>query len=660
MSPRLVAPAQPAVPGALEPVSLSDVRLTAGFWAAQQQLNRDAILPHCDSALERVGWIENFRAAARGTLKTDRVGRLFTDSEIYKTMEAMAWEHAREASPELLARLQELAQLVSNAQAADGYINTYYGYDGGPERYSDFEWGHELYCAGHLLQAVVAVIRAGGPAEFVEVGLRLADHLCDEFAEGARETLDGHPEIETALVELYRATGLERYLDQAKLFVERRGHRTLGDTMYKGRDYYQDNVPVREADVLVGHAVRALYLAAGAVDVAVETGDTELLAAVQRQYDRTLRRRTYLTGGMGSNHHGETFGDDFELPSERAYAETCAAVASVHLAWRLLLATGEERYADVIERTLYNSIVSSPAADGRSFFYVNALQRRAPGIDPEPGVPSLRRTDGRRADWFTTSCCPTNLARTFSSLSAYFVTTDVTGVQVHQYAPSIIDVAFGAGRHAKISVETEYPSAGTVVLRVDETDGEPWTLSVRVPAWARGARLIDEDGSRDVQPGRVEVHRAWRPGDVLTLEIPIAPRWVYPDPRIDDVRGTVALERGPLVYALESLAAGPDLDSVVVDVSAAPQDAPTHEIASAAWLDRNVPVVVRAGIRQDRDREWPYGGAAAKSRTEWTELVLIPYYRWANRGPSTMRVWMPRSDVAAVESAPNGLQGALT
>jgi len=641
-------PIAPAVPGPaanasdmLQPVSLIDYRITGGFWADFQALNRGAIIPHCNGSLERVGWVENFRAAARGTLASDRVGRLFTDSEIYKTMEAMVWENARKSAPDLEARLAEYTDLLTQAQHEDGYLNTFYGYDGGPERYTDLNWGHELYCAGHLIQAAVAAERADGPQEFITVARRLADHICDRFGEDGSQALCGHPEIETALVELYRVTGERRYLEQAKIFVDRRGHKTLGDTMYKGRDYYQDSVPVRAAKVLVGHSVRALYLAAGAIDVAVETGDTELFAAVKAQYDRTLERRTYLTGAMGSNHHGETYGDDFELPSERAYAETCASVASVQVAWRLLLATGEVRYADVIERTLYNSIISSPSVDGRTFFYVNALQRRSPGIDPEPGVPSLRRTDGTRASWFTTSCCPTNVARLLASLSAYVSTTDESGVQLHQYAQGTLDTHFGEGRHVRLAVTTEYPNAGVVTVSVGETDGESWSLSLRVPAWARSATLIVDGEPRKVGPGRVSVNRRWSVGDEVRLELDLKPQFVHPDPRIDHVRGCVAVERGPLVYAIESVdQPDADLDLVAVDLSHAPVDSDVP-----VGIDGVVPVTLQGVRRTLADGSWPYGASDTEVIEAPQQLTLIPYFRWANRGKSTMRVWTARTDV---------------
>lgn len=640
----------PAVPFAsehttLHPVGVDAVTITGGLWADVQQLNREAILPHCAASLERVGWVENFRAAVRGTLARDRVGRLFTDSEVYKTMEAQAWELARTGDEDIAAAFTDYVSLLSQVQEDDGYLNTYYGYDGGPERWSDMEWGHELYCAGHLIQAAVAAARTEAPAaaDLLVVARRLADLVCREFGAGARKTLCGHPEIETALVELYRVTGEARYLEQARIFVDRRGHRTLDDTMYKGRDYYQDNVPVREAEVLVGHAVRALYLAAGALDVAVETGDAELLEAVRRQYDRTLARRTYLTGGMGSNHHGETFGDDFELPSERAYAETCAAVASVHVAWRLLLATGDESYADVIERTLVNSVLSSPSQDGRSFFYVNALQRRAPGQAPEPGVPSLRRTDGMRAPWFTTSCCPTNLARTFASLGAYVATTDEAGVQVHQYVDGELSLGFGDGRAVRLSVSGGYPFAGEVRVRIDEADGSDFSLGLRVPAWAEDASVEIAGTSEPVGPGRVTLTRAWRAGDTVTLRLPVTPRFVHPDPRIDAVRGAVAIERGPFVYALESPDnPGLDLDLVSVDPRSTLTETPADPRLAGA-----VSVTAVGAVTAPSTSRWPYGPEVASTEQHPIDLTFIPYYLWANRGSSTMRVWVPRADLPA-------------
>lgn len=633
---RNVTPVSPTRPGRFTPLTVDDVQLTDGFWAARQELNRSAIIPHCDEWLERVGWVENFRAAARGTLATERVGRLFTDSEIYKTMEAMAWETARQPSEALDQRLRELARLLADVQEDDGYLDTFYGYPGGPERYSDLEWGHELYCMGHLIQAGVARLRAGVEDDVVTVARRAADHICREFGPEGRQGLCGHPEIETALVELYRATGERRYLEQARIFVERRGHRTLGDTMYGGRDYYQDETPIREADVLVGHAVRALYLTAGAIDVAVETGDEDLLAHLVRQFDRTVARRTYLTGGMGSRHHGEAYGADFELPADRAYAETCAGVASVMVAWRLLLATGEARYADLIERTLFNILATSPAEDGRAFYYVNTLHQRTVGVQPDTEGASLRRTDGMRAPWFTTSCCPTNIARTLAHLSAYVATTDAEGLQLHQYGGGRVTASLADGRTFGVEVETEYPDNGAVTVRVRETDGQPWSLSLRVPAWSAGA-AVEYDGRRhQADPGYVTVTRTWRPGDELRLLLEVRSRLTPADPRIDAVRGCVAVERGPLVYCLESVDhPGLELDTVHVQTTKplrdeVAADGPAHHVVVAAGSAAKVV-----------DGLWPYGQREDSSSDEPRELTFVPYHRWASRGPAAMRVWVP-------------------
>jgi DUF1680 family protein len=462
------------------------------------------------------------------------------------------------------------------------------------------------------------------------------------FGPDGNQGIDGHPEIETALVELYRATGERRYLDQAKLFVDRRGHQTLSDTFFRGRDYYQDRVPLRQARVLVGHAVRALYLAAGAVDVAVETGDIELLEAIRRQYDTALERRTYLHGGMGSNHHGESFGDDFELPSERAYAETCAAVASIQLAWRLLLATGEERYADVIERTIYNAVVSAPSLDGETFFYVNALQRREPSWEPEPGGLSMRRTDGQRASWFTTSCCPTNFARLFASFTGYAVTTRGDAVQVHQYLAGGVRASLDGGREMRLRVETGYPADGGIRITVEATDDDEWELAVRVPGWARSATVAVAGGPAEtVEPGLHAIRRRWRTGDVVEVRLDMAPRVVRADPRVDALRGQFAIERGPLVYCVESIdQPGVDLDAIVVDPSS------IEEAPAVAGLLALPSIHARAIELAIPDSPWPYAPRPTVGERGAARLTLIPYFEWANRGTSTMRVWLPERELS--------------
>jgi uncharacterized protein len=621
---------RPVVPGtgALRPLGSDEVRLEPGFWADRQRLGGEVIIDHCRSWMTRLGWVGNFRIAAEGRPLSDRRGREFSDSEVYKLLEALCWEAGRTGAAAPERGVAELTELVVAAQEPDGYLNTCFGHQGPGVRYRDLEMGHELYCFGHLIQAGVARLRTRGEDELVAAARRAADHVCRQFGPDGREGICGHPEIETALAELARATGEERYLEQARLFVERRGRGLLGDHEL-GPSYFQDDVPVRAARVLRGHAVRALYLACGAVDVAVETGDGELLEAVAEQWRNTVAARTYLTGGMGSRHTGESFGEDFELPPDRAYAETCAGVAAVMLAWRLLLATGESHYADAIERTLYNVVAASPAMDGRSFFYANPLQQRVPGYVVASGAASPHAASGLRSPWFAVSCCPTNLSRMLASLAGYVATVDEGGLQLQQLAACTVRATLPDGRAVGLRVDTGYPWSGAVRVRVEEATGGPWRIALRVPAWADGAELACGDRRRRVGPGYAEMERDWRPGDELRLDLPVAPRWTRPDPRVDAVRGCVAAERGPLVYCVESVDQGPDvrLDEVVVDASAPPADQGGDRGLGGA-------VTLRCAARP-----LPVGEPGGPDGT--LALTLVPYHLWGNRGPAAMRVWLP-------------------
>ena len=633
----------PVVPGRsrLRPLGLGEVAITGGFWGHRQQINAEASLAHIEGWLEHEGWLANFDLVRDGGPATARRGREFSDSEVYKLLEAMAWELARADDPALEARFGALVERVAAAQQADGYLNTAFGRPGQEPRYSDLEWGHELYCYGHLIQAGVARARTHGPDLLVDVARRAADHVCDTFGPDGIASVCGHAEIEPALVELFRLTGERGYLEQARLFVERRGHQVLADIEF-GRSYFQDDVPIREATVLRGHAVRATYLAAGAVDLASETADDGLLTALTTQWRATVARRTYLTGGIGSRHQDEAFGEDFFLPPDRAYSETCAGVGSIMFAWRLLMANGGSEYGDLIERTLYNVVATSPSADGRAFYYTNTLHQRELGTTPDSDRSTGRASSSLRAPWFHVSCCPGNVARTLASLAAYVATTDDDGLQVHQYAPSQIRTRLADGRAVELDVETNYPRSGTVVLRSVAAEQATWTLTLRVPGWAEGASVISDGERRPVTPGTVQVTRTFRPGDEVVLELPVAPRFTWPDPRIDAVRGCVAVERGPEVLCVESVDV-PEVDHVDrlrLDTSVAPWEVDGR-------------VVVRARPRAFADDAWPYSATDpatspatspepdGAARCPDLDVTLVPYHDWANRGPSTMRVWIP-------------------
>ena len=517
----------------------------------------------------------------------------------------------------------ETTELVAAAQQPDGYLNSYWGLDS-RERWSDLQQGHELYCAGHLIQAGIAAGRTGSP-RLLAVARGFADLLVDVFGSDADRRTDGHPEVEVALVELYRETADRRYLALADKLTSRRGFGFFAGGRFD-LPYYQDVEPVRGSRSIVGHAVRALYLAAGVTDLYAETGDESLLEAMLAQWDDLVSTKAYLTGGVGSRHYDEAIGDPYELPPDRAYCETCASIASIMWNWRLLLVTGESRFADLLERTLYNGFLAGLSLDGRSFFYANPLQSRG---------------GHARHTWNPVACCPPNIMRLLASLHHYLATTSDGGVELHQYATSTIRAVVPVAGPVELAVETGYPWSGSVTVEVVACGDAEWTLSLRVPAWARDA-IVD---GQPVAPGYVELKRRWRPGDRVVLELDVSPRLTAPNPRIDAVRGCLALERGPVVYCFESgdLPAGADLADVALRREAEPADS-----GPLATLG-GVPGVSVAGVVRDLDgwgqveyvdvRELPRDGAAAPAR-----LLAVPYFTWANRGDGGMRVWLPRFD----------------
>jgi uncharacterized protein len=608
----------------LRPLSLSDSRIVGGFWADRQRTNREVSVPIGSNRLREAGNLADLELAAEQLADPaapvdagDYRGPWFMDSDVYKWLEAVAWEIAREPSSDLLAEIETFSKAIAAAQAEDGYVNSYVQVKrGGRDRYSDLAMGHELYCFGHLIQAGVAAHRAVGESPLWDIARRAADHLVATFGPGGNPGLDGHPVVEMALVELYRESGDERYLDLAEHFVNARGQGTIRG---RGREpiYYSDRVPVRAATVPEGHAVRAVYLAAGASDVAAEGRDPDgaLDAALERQWQAMRASKQYITGGLGSRWDGEAFGDPYELPPDVAYAETCATIGAVQWAWRRLLATGEAGYADSIERMLFNGFISGISLSGNEFFYVNALQVRADAVPDDHRQP----VNGRQ-QWFQTACCPPNIMRTVAQLGGYLATTDDDGIQVQQYAEATI-----ATGPRSLAVHTDYPWDGRVEATVTATDDAEWTLSLRIPDWCVGARLTDPDGVVSaVEPGYAATTRTWRAGDSVVLDLPMPVRLSSAAPRVDAVRGCRAIERGPLVYAVEQVdqPAGLAVDDLHL-VDADP--AQLHAEARPDLLGGCV-VVRGPGVGA--------GGTTA-------EFTAIPYCLWSNRETGPMRVWIP-------------------
>ena len=631
----------------LLPMGAEQVRITGGFWAERQRTNRSVSLPEAAERLEEAGNFENLRLAAgqsSGAYRTPTGEPLpFLDSDVYKWLEAIGWELGREPSPELEKLADDAIALVAAAQDDDGYLNSYYQVVEPDRRWVDLAHGHELYCAGHLIQAAVSHARGRGDQALLEVARGVADCIDREFGTGQREGVPGHPEIEMALVELYRLTGEERYLRLAAYFVDERGRGLAGFSRY-GSSYFQDHQPVREATTVTGHAVRALYLAAGATDLYLETGEEALLGALVRQWESMVSTKMYLTGGVGSRHRDEAFGDPYELPPDRAYNETCAAIASVMWAWRLLLATGEARYADLIERTLYNGFAPGFSLDGHRYFYVNRLQAR---VDPDMPTPESPPRDSLgRQPWFGCACCPPNVMRMLSSIEHYVATRTDRGVQLHQYVPATVSVAAPDGGLVQLEIDTDYPWSGRVDVHVTETAASDWELTFRVPSWCTDATFAVNGAAPEPAGGgngHATISRSWSPGDHVTFEMGMPVRLTEPHPHVDAVRGCLAIERGPLVYCLEHVDLPADVELADVSIAA---DSMFEAVPEPELLAGVVTAHTTATARPPAG--WsgaPYRPVRANGEAPATDVRIraVPYFAWANREPGPMRVWIPRT-----------------
>jgi DUF1680 family protein len=621
-------------PGAvLKTLDLRAVTFDDGLWARRQAVNRAAALPHGLRMLETAGNLDNLRIAAGR--KTGRFrGRPFMDSDVYKWLEAAAFEIARAPSDGLRASSETLIELVAAAQGDDGYVNSYYTVAEPGRRWTDLAHGHELYCAGHLIQAAVAYRRAIGDDRLLAVARRFVDCIHAVFGPDRRATTDGHAEIEMALVELYRETGERRHLDLAAFFLDQRGRGRIGQNRYNSPAAFQDRVPVREATTVEGHAVRALYLTTGAADLYLETGETPLLETLSRQWQDMVEGKLYVTGGVGARHLAESFGQPYELPSDLAYGETCGGIASIMWSWRMLLATGHARYADLIERTLYNAVLAGVSLTGEEYFYVNPLASNGE-------AEHLHRGGCRRKAWHFVACCPPNVMRLLASLGHYVATGDASGLQIHQYAAAHV-----VAPSVALRMETAYPWDGRVRLTLEETNAGPWTLALRVPGWCTGAsvRVNGRETANSATPsGYLCVERAWARGDVVELDLPMHARCVEAHPWIESTRGCVAIERGPLVYCIEQ-ADHPETRIADLEIDTA---VPLQSAWEPDTLD-GVTVIRARGWEVDtsawRHRLYRPLGSAPPAPRRPVALNAIPYYAWANREPGAMRVWIPRAE----------------
>lgn len=629
---------------ALKTVPYNSVRINNGFWANRQTNNRQVSLKYGYEMLEKAGNFKNLRIAA-GWEKGSYSGRNFHDENIYKWLEALAWELGNEPDDDLQQMADEVITLISAAQQPDGYLNSYYQIVEPDNKWADLDFSHELYCAGHLFQAAVAFQRALGDERLMIVSRRLADHINSVFGPGKKEAACGHPEIEMALVELYRSTREAIYLNLAKFFIDQRGQRKMIGLGSYGPEYHQDHLPVRQAVKATGHAVRQMYLSTAIADLYMETGEQALYNAANQLWSDIEESKLYITGGVGSRYDGESIGESYELPPDQCYCETCAAIGSLFFNWRLLLITGDSRFADLIERTLYNGILSSPAMDGKHFFYVNPLMvrdARSMRLSTNPGEGAI--VDGR-PEWHNVACCPPNVMRLFSSLAHYISTYDQSGVQIHLYPAADIHLDFRDGQ-VKLQIKTDYPWDGLIQLTMIESDDEPWVLRLRVPEWCPSFLVSVNNEVIDVpkiEKGYLVLSREWRSGDLVRLELSMKPELVESNPRVDATRDCLAIQQGPLVYCLETFD-NPGLNLLDVRIDEA---APLLNTWEKDLLPEAVMAIKAKGyVLEDGDWQGHLYRPVQRDDTPVfrpVQLKAIPYYAWANRGVNGMRVWIPRT-----------------
>ncbi|WP_419876344.1 glycoside hydrolase family 127 protein [Candidatus Pristimantibacillus sp. PTI5] len=621
-------------------------------------LVKDTVIPYQYEAIhdripdaEKSSAVRNFRIAA-GLEEGEFHGWVFQDSDVAKWLEAVGFSLHTHPDAELERKADEVIDIVEKAQQPDGYLNTYFTIKEPHKRWTNLAECHELYCAGHMIEAAVAYYQATGKRKLLEVVSRFADYIDTVFGPepGKLKGYPGHQEIELALVKLYHVTGNEKYLKLGKYFLDERGQaphyfdkewEERGQTNFfaemrtYGKEYAQSHLPVREQKNAEGHAVRAVYMYSGMVDVANETGDKELFDACKRLWDNMINKRMYVTGGIGSLAYGERFTFDYDLPNDLAYAETCASIGLIFLAQRMLRVEADRKYADVMERALYNTVLAGMSLDGTRFFYVNPLEVWPEACDKNHSRHHVKAT---RQKWFGCACCPPNVARLLSSLGEYIYSANSDTVYVHLYIGGEADLDLG-GRKVKLVQETQYPTENKTTIKVALEQEHEFTLALRIPGWCPGAEL-KVNGERiaieDVQDdGYAKIKRNWQVGDTVELEMEMPVQRIKAHPLVRENAGKVALQKGPFVYCLEEADNGASLHEIVL-----PKDALLNSTFDSNLLG-GVPIVTAEASRLI-ESEWSGGLYQADVSETYIKqpVTFIPYYVWANRQVGEMAVWI--------------------
>jgi DUF1680 family protein len=617
----------------IEAVNFTQVKLTDNFWLPRIKTNQLVTIPASFERCESTGRVKNFEMAA---VRKGKFGTTFPfdDTDIYKTIEGASYSISLFPDPKLEAYVDTLITKIGKAQEPDGYLYTARTIDplhphawSGMQRWEkERELSHELYNAGHLYEAAAAHFYATGKRTLLNIALKNADLVTSVFGPTKRHVAPGHEIVEMGLVKLYRITGKDEYLQTAKYFIEERGHFNGYDAKskdpFKNGAYWQDNIPVTEQDEAIGHAVRAGYLYSAVADVAALTGDEKLLKASDRIWQNLVEKKFYVQGSVGAVPSGERFGNNYELPNSTAYNETCAAIANVFWNYRMFQLHGDSKYIDVLEKSLYNGLISGVGLDGKSFFYTNAMQ-----IKNGFSFPSMEAT---RSGWFDCSCCPTNIARFLPAVPGYVYAQKGKNIYVNLFINSNTSLSV-ENKVVSIEQQNNYPWSGNLKFNVSPKSAQDFNLLVRIPGWARNeempsdlyrfADISDKKATIKIngqafnyiiENGYALLNRTWKKGDVVEVELPMEVRQVLANEKVKDDIGKVALQRGPLMYCAEWVDNGGKTSNIIMP-------------ANASFTIENRPDLLK--------------GQSISTVTK--NFIAIPYYAWANRGKGEMEVWFP-------------------
>lgn len=583
----------------IDPVDFSHVHIQDRFWSPRLDKHISATLPVCIDQIENhTGRMQNFVNAARG--EGEHSGIFFDDSDVYKALEGIAYSLINHPDPELEKRADEWIDKIAAAQQPDGYINTFYTLTGLDKRWKNMD-KHEMYCAGHMMEAAVAYYQATGKQKLLDVSRRMADHMMSLFGPGKRHWVPGHEEIELALVKLYQTTQEQKYLDFANWLLEERGrgYGSKGDEGKWDPAYYQDIVPVRDLTDISGHAVRCMYLYCGMADVAALKKDTGYVKALDRLWGDVVLRNMYVTGGIGSSRHNEGFTEDYDLPNSEAYCETCASVGMVYWNQRMNQFTGDSKYVDVLERSMYNGALAGVSLAGNRFFYVNPLESKG---------------DHHRQAWYGCACCPSQISRFLPSVGTYVYGTSDKALWVNLYMGNTTQITVD-NIDVTLKQETDYPWDGWVKLTVTSAKPLNKELRIRIPGWCKKYSLqVNGNPINTSTEKGYAVLNDWKSGDQIMLRMDMPVEVVAADPRVKENVGKRALQRGPLVYCLEEMDNSNNFATL-------------HLVAGTSFEVKDEPGKL-GGIKE----------IEALSGNQ--KLSFIPYYTWDNREAGAMKVWI--------------------